>query len=298
VRKLHGLLIPLTAAVLTGGVLTAGALTSALVSSGPASAASSAGRPAGVVVHGGLTPEPGVRVPPLVLPRPRQLTSTRYQSSNWSGYVALPAKGVQLTAVSTTFTVPSLNCGVSTPGVQGAWVADWVGLDGFNTGSVEQEGVEAVCQTSADTPQYLAFYEMYPAAQVAFRGVNAGDAITVATGQLRNGQYHLSMSDLTNGAGFSVTLSCPAKANCRSGSAEVIAEAPTTDGSVDPLADFGLTTFAGSLVSANFRSKVAFSARRGFSVAAVDMVKSNGSPLATVGPLFGGEDFSDTWKNG
>jgi Peptidase A4 family len=285
--------IPSLLAVAGAAALITGALTAAFAVGGQASAAAPGALPAGVSVHGDLTYQPRSRTPHYLLPHPVLVSKLSYRSDNWSGYVALSSsRHVKMTGVSATFTVPSLKCDMG-----GAWAAEWVGLDGFNTGTVEQEGVEAVCQTAASTATYMAFYEMYPAAQVAFSGINAGDAITVSTGEYRNGTYHLAMTDITNGSGFSVTRACPAKSSCKSESAEIILEAPTSDGSLDPLADFGIATFVNSRVAADFAPKTAFVSGRSFSVGAIDMVGSGGGLLASVGPLEGGEDFSDTWKN-
>src|ERR1700721_1083408 len=60
-------------------------------------------------------------------------------STNWSGYAA--ASGT---------------CSGSAK-----YSSFWVGLDGYNSSTVEQTGSEVDC--SGSTPEYYSWYEMYPA---------------------------------------------------------------------------------------------------------------------------------------
>lgn len=290
------------------------ALAAALIIS-PAVAAASPAAPAaapphGVRVHGGLHYQPGVRLPATHLPRPsviarEPLSTTMYESDNWSGYAALNASGVKLTSVSAEFTVPSLNCATSSPGADGAWVTEWAGLDGFTSSTrtsdtVEQEGVDAYCETTSSTPVYYAWYEMYPLAQVAFTGnINPGDAISVSTGRYKSGNsYLLALTDLTTGAGFSTEQACPTGSSCLASSAEVIMEAPYEDGTL-PLADYGAMTFGNATVEANFTGteKGTLAAGKHWSTAEIEMVSTADAPESVPGALYGGSDFSLTWKS-
>src|ERR1700761_1678583 len=73
------------------------------------------------------------------------------ESTNWSGYAATTGT---YTSVSASWTEPAGTC---TSGDQ--WSSFWVGLDGYNSNSVEQTGSDVDC--SGATPTYYAWYEIY-----------------------------------------------------------------------------------------------------------------------------------------
>jgi hypothetical protein len=79
---------------------------------------------------------------------------------------------------------------------------------------------------------------MFPNPAVTFTGVSPGDAIHVAVG-LVSGQWHLTFTDLTMNAGFSVLEHCPSGSICRNSSAEVISEVPNGGPPNALLADYG-----------------------------------------------------------
>ena len=79
-------------------------------------------------------------------------------STNWSGYAATTGT---YTSVSASWTEPTGTCSGSAK-----YSSFWVGLDGYNSSSVEQTGSEVDC--SGSRPQYYAWYEMYPAASVSY----------------------------------------------------------------------------------------------------------------------------------
>ena len=171
---------------------------------------------------------------------------TNLQAVNWAGY-ASSLGTTTFRFVSAHFTVPPLDCtGVTAP--NGAWAAHWVGLDGFRSTSstVEQTGVVEAC--NGTTPQYAAFWEMFPNAPgYPSITVNPGDTISVSVYYNRSTRkFSLTFSDTTSGQSFTRTRACPAGATCRRNSAEVISEAPfdATTSSVLPLADFTSVSFA------------------------------------------------------
>jgi hypothetical protein len=83
-------------------------------------------------------------------------------SENWSGYAVSSGKK-QYNYVNSTFVVPTVTC----TGVADQWTSNWVGLDGYNDGTVEQDGTAEWCGGSGDTtPKYEAWYEMFPANSV------------------------------------------------------------------------------------------------------------------------------------
>jgi hypothetical protein len=155
-------------------------------------------------------------------------------SSNWSGYAVT---GNRFTSVSSSWTQPSASCNGTT-----AYSSFWVGLDGDTSSTVEQTGTDADC--SGSTPQYYAWYEMYPKYPVNLSNpVQPGDAMSASVTTDGRGNFTLSISDSTEHWNFQTT----AKLHSASlASAEVIAEAPSSRSGVLPLANFGTVNFSGA----------------------------------------------------
>jgi len=156
------------------------------------------------------------------------------KANNWAGFATY---GDHFRFVSATYTIPSLNCGVSP---DGSYASQWAGLDGYTSNTVEQAGTYAVC--SGGTPSYFAFYEMFPAPSVAFADVSPGDSITASV-FFTGSQWQLSLLDNTTGAGFSVNQPCPPGSTCRNRNAEIISETPNGGPPNASLADYGIAGF-------------------------------------------------------
>ena len=102
--------------------------------------------------------------------------------------------------------------------------SDWVGLDGFSSSTVEQDGT--VSQCFEDQAVYYTWYEMYPAGTIAVgTTVAPGDKISASVS--RSGSaYTLALTDSTHSANsFSKHATC-ATTTCLDTSAEWIAERP------------------------------------------------------------------------
>ena len=82
-------------------------------------------------------------------------------SLNWAGYAATTSGSNAFSNVSGDWTIPT----VSTAGGSNSAVAFWVGLDGFNSSTVEQIGVAA--QVSHKRVQYLGM-KCTPTAPIKF----------------------------------------------------------------------------------------------------------------------------------
>ncbi|HEY1914595.1 MAG TPA: G1 family glutamic endopeptidase [Streptosporangiaceae bacterium] len=221
--------------------------------------------------------------------------NSKSSSGNWSGYVDSPKRQTKFKSVTATYNIANLNCANSTPGTSGySYYSAWAGLDGWNSGTVEQEGTEAYCD--GDTEGLYVFYEMYPAGPVVFTGATPGDALTVTTTYNRQtGNYTLSVDDLTqNGAGVTVTTPCPT--TCDNSSAEVISEAPGGGPPTYGLADYGAQSYANAQVSAYGGTSGGFATGTDWTGYGVTMVsQSTADTLAEPGRLIGGESFVDTW---
>ena len=161
---------------------------------------------------------------------------TQVTSANWAGYAATGAAG-SFTSVSASWAQPAVGCGAAD-----TFSAFWAGLDGDGTATVEQTGTEADCADGTAT--YQGWYEVFPAAPVFFANpVQPGDAISASVVSDGGGLFTLTLSDATQG--WTQTTQQTA-ADAQLGSAEVIAEAPSSGDSVLPLADFGAVNFTGA----------------------------------------------------
>jgi len=152
-------------------------------------------------------------------------------STNWSGYA--DAGSQSYTEVSARWQEPAITCTAGT-----SLVAFWVGIDGYTSGSVEQDGSLAYCDKGSG-PWYYTWWEMYPnAMQVVSSNVKEGDEITASVA--RNGSsYTLKVTDSTNpGNSFTEHQPCAIK-TCANSSAEWIAEDPlNAQGKLYALAKF------------------------------------------------------------
>ncbi len=185
-------------------------------------------------------------------------------TSGWAGYVAT---GGTYTSVSASWTVPTVVCTGS-----GQWVSLWAGLDGYGSSTVEQTGTEAVC--SGGAVSYYGWYEMYPAAPVAYGdAVSPGDRMTASVTSDGSGAFTLTLTDATKGWNRTTDAS---SASAPSASAEVVAEA-------SPVGTGGHSVrFTAASVD-------------GEALAAADP-QAQASPGMTVSPIgTSGRDFTVTW---
>jgi hypothetical protein len=208
---------------------------------------------------------------------------TSVQSTNWSGYADT---GSAISKVTGSWKEPSPSCGSQRESL----TAFWVGIDGYSSNSVEQDGTLIECYHR--TAYQYTWWEMYPtnAIQVVGSTLVAGDSITASV--VRSGSsYTLSVTDSTHPAdGFTTTQSC---ATCANTSAEWIAEAPSGTSGVFPLAHFSPWADSGSTVTEGSTSGVISS----FTDDEITMVNSRGAVKAAPGPLnSGGNGFSVTWE--
>ena len=282
------LLYCLTAIVPVGGMLaatavTASASTATATATRPSAAAQaqalalSAIEKLAVGQHAtnhrtGVTSAPG---------HPKGLTDV--QSANWSGYADT---GSSFSKVSASWSEPSATCSSNTEQL----AAFWVGIDGYSSSSVEQDGTIIECYRK-HAYQYT-WWEMYPTndIQVVGETLAAGDAITSTV--TRSGtSYTLTVTHATHTAdSFTETQTC---SSCANSSAEWIAEAPSGSSSVYPLADFKSWTANNASVTEGSTAGTISS----FTDDEITMIDSSGKTEALPGALNGsGNSFSVTWE--
>ena len=218
-------------------------------------------------------------------------------SQNWAGYVA---SGNRFRFVQARFAVPVLNCR-KTPGTAKtpAMVGVWVGLDGLGgrVVTVEQDGIAGQCVRGV--PSYNAWWEMFPKAPVyPAMVIHARDVIQASVYyNSANRQYRLTLSDLSDGEGFSTSRRCGAS-SCHNGSAEVITEAPSVDVSSNrlfPLAAFGTVGYSRIQVTDAAGQRGGFGSSLWQDTELV-MVDTAGHVKAATSGLSHGVAFKNAWE--
>jgi hypothetical protein len=127
---------------------------------------------------------------------------------------------------------------------------------------------------------------MYPKYPVNYRDtVHAGDQFTASVTTDGRGGFTLVLSDTTRG--WSHTATARLK-SAKLGSAEVIAEAPSSSGGVLPLADFGTVGFSGATANGTSFSNLS-------GLDKINMV-SGSTTKASTSNISGG-NFSVTWQH-
>jgi Peptidase A4 family len=222
-----------------------------------------------------------------------RIGKSRTDSTNWSGYAAYNRT---FSHVEGDWNVPTADCS-EMKGQQLSIAAAFVGLDGYDSGTVEQSGTDSDC--IGKTPLYIAWYEFYP--ERAFfldqstYPVQANDhmhaEVTVTGGDTAT----LTLQNLTPGRTWMLT---PAPQRTSSSflfnSAEWILEAPS-----NRLTKFsGMDFFNASATAGSTTGDIdTFTPRD-----KIRMVKKgrpfNPTPRATPSNLTsGGSAFSVTWNN-
>jgi hypothetical protein len=195
---------------------------------------------------------------------------TSSPSINWSGYADSESGSNKVSRVSGDWTIPAVQCLPAPYQNQDAFLANWVGIDGFSNGTVEQLGSAAQCFEGVT--YYYVWYELYPAATVE-EGTTAcindnvdcpqpGDrisaSVTVTPAGSGENNYKLTLIDHTRrDESFSTTQQC-AVATCVDSSGEWIVErpatippppAPSTLIQILPLVDFAKASFSSADVT-------------------------------------------------
>jgi hypothetical protein len=156
--------------------------------------------------------------------------TTATASFNWSGYADVSSTANKFTNVSGTWKTPRVVCNR-----EDELTSEWVGIDGYNNGTVEQDGTLSWCFESH--PTYFTWYEMYPAGTIEVGdSLRPGDKITADVSRTGT-SYTLALTDFTHPRNsFSTTATCSV---CQNSSVEWIAERPAFAIGIAPLANYG-----------------------------------------------------------
>jgi hypothetical protein len=212
-------------------------------------------------------------------------------SSNWSGYADDNTTGRTYTAVKGSWIEPTATCN----SMEDQFAVFWVGLDGWNSSTVEQDGTATQCYEG--TLYQYTWWEMYPAneIQAVASSVQPGDHITASV-TFSSGAYHLKVTDATHTANsFTVTETCGSGLTCGNASAEWVAEAPGGSRGEFPLEQYTAWKVTGaSATSAGTAGSIS-----AFPDDQIGMLDSGGNYLlASAGKLNStGTSFTDTWHD-
>jgi hypothetical protein len=210
---------------------------------------------------------------------------SQVESTNWSGYADT---GSGFSKVTASWTEPT---GVSSGRRTTSLAAFWVGIDGYSSDTVEQDGT--LIESYEGTVYYYDWWEIYPENDVqVVASVSPRDLIT-STVTRSGDSYTLSVTDSTHPAdSFSTTQTYSGAADS---SAEWIAEAPSGSSGIYPLTDFGTWTDSSSAVTEGSTSGVISS----FPDDEITLANGDtGAVEAQPGPLnSSGNGFAVTWES-
>jgi len=190
-----------------------------------------------------LTPGSSSEVPSLTPSDTQPTTTTRYQSTNWAGYIST---GGSFTAVSGTWVTPSPS---ATSATVESGDGTWIGIGGITTSDLIQIGTQNTISPSGVITT-SAFYELLPAGAigVASLSINPGDTISASITQIGATQWSLSLTNVTTGRTFSTSVNYSSSFS----SAEWIQEDPSyVDGSLVLLDNFGTVQFTNAVTTVN-----------------------------------------------
>jgi hypothetical protein len=217
----------------------------------------------------------------------RWVPSTAY-STNWAGYAVSVAAGT-VSGVSGSWVVPTI-----VPGSNSGYSSAWVGIDGYNSNSVEQLGTDSDMVNG--TPRYYAWWEMYPnpSNTISSMTIKPGDTISASVTYTSSG-FVLAIAD--GSQSYSTTQS---SSSASRSSAEWIQEAPSSFTGVLPLSNFGTINFSNSQATISGTTGQIDAPAWSSSSTAIDMVTSTGSLKATTSGLTDSgspttSSFSVTW---
>jgi Peptidase A4 family len=239
----------------------------------PASGYPAPGYPAAGYPAPGLAPA-GLAAAAVTGLRSAPRAAARYAdqtSSNWAGYAAT---GDVYTSVAASWIEPSVDC--SAAGV----VAFWVGLDGWGSQTVEQDGTGVDC--TGGSPVHFAWWETYPGNAITqyANPVAAGDRLSSSVTSEPGGEYAMVLTDATRNWTETTQARVP---GARNASAEVVTEAVSTNNTVSPLPDFHAADFSGARIDG--------AAPQAAAAQPIEMTDALGDQLAQTGPMDANGDF-------
>jgi hypothetical protein len=210
------------------------------------------------------------------------ITHTPYRTSShsdqtWSGYAVTGPDG-KYTSVTGSWTIPKMNCSKGNGDA-----SPWIGIDGWSTNTVEQIGIDLVCNNGV--AKYNPWVEMYPANSIYFSDpVKAGDTLTASV-TVSGGVWTLTESDAGTGWTKTFHKTPPKGSVAHEQSAEAILEDIGSSGA-PPVPDFNAVHFS------NIRADGTLLASAG---TVHKTTLQRGSTLLSKESSLSGGTFSITW---
>jgi Peptidase A4 family len=243
---------------------------------GPAAANTAAGRAPEKAAPGTFRPGGLFRPAPGARPSTAHGHAIVY-SSNWSGYAVT---GSTFKTVSASWTQPAITC---TSGDGQTDMSPWVGIDGYSSSTVEQTGSSGDCNGA--TPDYYAWYEMYPRNVIVIKHtVKPGDKFTATVAHTSGTKYKLTLKDVTEGWTNTVTKSITAKDD----SAEAVMEMAASH-----LTQFGTDAFTDVMVDGKPIGSYTSSP---YKIEQME-IRVSGTVCDTTASLSAEKSFKVTWQN-
>jgi len=215
-------------------------------------------------------------------------------SQNWSGYVAVtnvnnPATN-SVSAVFGSWIVPKLSSAS-----HNTWCSLWVGIDGYDSGTVEQIGTEHDWYNGHQ--ENYAWFEMYPDYSYEIVGfpANANDHISASVVYTCDGVFVLTVVNETRKVYTTVPTSYTTSQVAQRSSAEWVLEAPYFNG-ILPLSHFKKALFSNCV--ANINNIQGAINGQFWADDKLTMVTSSGAAKAIPSSLSGnGQSFSVVWRH-
>ena len=220
---------------------------------------------------------------------------TTVGSLNWAGYAVSTTTVGAVTDVKGSFTIPTVSCNT-----KNAFASFWVGIDGFNSGTVEQTGVTAnPCNTSLAPHGYSAWFEFFPAAPVyASASLAPGETATAeVTFAPSTGIFTTTITVKSGSTTVTTLTQSQTVSGAQATSAEWIAEAPSA-GKILPLANFGTVTFTSASATIGGTTGSISASFPSSTTNEIVMVTRGGTVKAQPSALSSnGTSFSVTWHH-
>ena len=220
---------------------------------------------------------------------------TSASSTNWAGYAVTGSKG-SVTDVRGSWVQPTVTCS----GTSTQYSSFWVGIDGYNSNSVEQTGTDSDCHSGV--AKYYAWFEFYPKPShlISTLTVKPGDTLSAEV-SFSASKFTAKITDVTTSKSFSISA---AVSHAARSSAEWIAEAPSSTGGILPLANFGTVNFGFDTTNVTATNDATVSGTTGnigsFTTAvSINMIEQSNASVtkaATSALSTDGTSFSVTWK--
>lgn len=169
--------------------------------------------------------------------------SVAAKSNNWSGYAIVSSSNpFKLEAIQANFITPVAQQAFGTCTSSYRYASAWVGIDGFNSNDVLQDGIEfdATCSHGSTTPFYAAWYEWFPNPETRISNfkVLPGDAIYVEVWNTSSTAGNAYILNYTTNVKVQIAFKAPNGTKLEGNSAEWIVERPGVNGGLATLTNY------------------------------------------------------------